>query len=186
MGRSVVKSEGECTGKTGVLRVTPMGLVRLYSHGVSRLFTRLHHPSQSGLATRCLRPLGHLSTDLSSMRGSQSSATQVDDRRKTSKRAVILLQATWEVQANCEEDQEKLSEKTAKTHRSNCLVHRGTIGFFTSWTSADERLRAHCSVCFMLSVVSWSHDRKGIGWVCGYPIAVGCAREVVMLAIGAA
>jgi len=27
------------------------------------------------LANRCLRPLGHLSTDLSSMRGSQSSAT---------------------------------------------------------------------------------------------------------------
>ena len=46
-----------------------------------------------GLANRCLRPLGHLSTGLSSMRGSQSSATQVDDRRKTSKRAVILPQA---------------------------------------------------------------------------------------------
>ena len=37
------------------------------------------------LANCCLRPLGHLSTDLSSMRGSQSSAAQVDDRWKTSK-----------------------------------------------------------------------------------------------------
>ena len=97
------------------------------------------------------------------MRGSQSSAVKVDDRRKTSKRAVILPQAMWEVQAIREEDQEKFSEKMAKTHRSNCLVHPRTIGFFASWTSEDERLRAHCSVCFLLSVVSWSHDRKGTG-----------------------
>jgi hypothetical protein len=76
------------------------------------------------------------------MRGSQSSATQVDDRRKTSKRAVILPQAMSEVQAIHEEDQEKFSEKMAKTHRSNCLVHRRTIGFVASWTSEDERLRA--------------------------------------------
>jgi hypothetical protein len=75
------------------------------------------------------------------MRGSQSSATQIDNRRKTSKRAVILPQAMWEVQAIREEDQEKVSEKIAKTHRSNCLVHRRTIGFFVSWTSEDERLR---------------------------------------------
>jgi hypothetical protein len=99
---------------------------------------------------------------------------------------VILPQAMWEVQAIREEDQEKFLEKMAKTHRSNCLVHRRTIGFFASWTSKDERLRAHCSVCFMLSVVSWSHDRKGTGWVCGYPITVGCAREAAMLEIGAA
>jgi PHD/YefM family antitoxin component YafN of YafNO toxin-antitoxin module len=43
------------------------------------------------------------------MRGSQSSATQVNDRRKTSKRAVILPQAVWEVQAIREMDEEKLS-----------------------------------------------------------------------------
>ena len=61
------------------------------------------------LANCCLRPLGHLSTGLSSMRGSQSSATQVNDRRKTSKRAVILPQAVWEVQAIREMDEEKLS-----------------------------------------------------------------------------
>lgn len=48
------------------------------------------------------------------MRGSQSSATQVDDRRKTSKRAVILLQAMWEVQANREVDQEKLAGEDGK------------------------------------------------------------------------
>jgi hypothetical protein len=45
------------------------------------------------------------------MRGSQSSATQVDDRRMTSKRTVILPQAMWEVQAIHEVDQEKLSGK---------------------------------------------------------------------------
>jgi hypothetical protein len=76
------------------------------------------------------------------MRGSQSSAPQVDDRRKTSKRAVILPQAMWEVQAIRGEEQEKVSEKMAKTQRSNCLVHRRTIGFFARWTSEDERLRA--------------------------------------------
>ena len=43
------------------------------------------------------------------MRRSQSSATQVDDGRKTSKRAVILPQAMWEVQAIHEVDQDKLS-----------------------------------------------------------------------------
>lgn len=48
------------------------------------------------------------------MRGSQSSATQVDDRRKTSKRAVIIPQATWEVQAIREVDQEKLSGEDGK------------------------------------------------------------------------
>ena len=37
------------------------------------------------LANCCLRPLGHLSTRLSSMRSSQSSAMQIDDRWKTSK-----------------------------------------------------------------------------------------------------
>ena len=41
------------------------------------------------------------------MRGSQSSATQVDDGRKTSKRAVILPQAMWGVQAIREVDQGK-------------------------------------------------------------------------------
>ena len=66
------------------------------------------------LANCCLRPLGHLSTGLSSMRGSQSSATQVDDHRKTSQRAVILPQAMWEVQAIREVDQEKLSEEDGK------------------------------------------------------------------------
>jgi PHD/YefM family antitoxin component YafN of YafNO toxin-antitoxin module len=48
------------------------------------------------------------------MRGSQSSATQVDDRRKTSKRAVILPQAMWELQAIREMDQEKLSGEDGK------------------------------------------------------------------------
>ena len=61
------------------------------------------------LANCCLRPLGHLSTGLSSMRGSQSSATQVDDCWKTSKGAVILPQAMWEVQAIRTVDEEKLS-----------------------------------------------------------------------------
>jgi len=42
------------------------------------------------------------------MRGSQSSATQVDDHRKTSKRGVILLQAMREVQAIREVGQERL------------------------------------------------------------------------------
>ena len=107
------------------------------------------------------------------MRGSQSSATQIEDRRKTSKRAVILPQAMWELQAIREMDQEKLSGKTGKAHTSTCLAHRITIGFFESWTVADERLRAHCGVCFVMSVMWWSHDRKGIGWVCGFSIAVG-------------
>ena len=98
---------------------------------------------------------------------------------------MILPQALREVQAIREEDQEKFSERRAKTHRSNCLVHRSTIGFFASWTSENERLRAQCSGCFLLSLVSWSHDRKGIGWVCGYLISVGCVHEAVMLAIGA-
>ena len=48
------------------------------------------------------------------MRGSQSSATQVDDHRKTCKRAVILPQAMWEVQAIREEDQEKLEGEDGK------------------------------------------------------------------------
>jgi hypothetical protein len=43
------------------------------------------------------------------MRGSQSSATQVDDCWKTSKEGVILPQAMWEVQAIREKDEEKLS-----------------------------------------------------------------------------
>jgi hypothetical protein len=87
------------------------------------------------------------------MRGSQSSVTQVDDRWKTSKGAVILPQAMWEVQAIHEEDQEKLLEETARTHWSNCLVHGRTIGFFTSWANEEERLRAHSRVCFILNVV---------------------------------
>jgi hypothetical protein len=44
------------------------------------------------------------------MRGFQSSATQVDDRWKTSKGAVILPQAMWEVQAIRAVEEEKLSE----------------------------------------------------------------------------
>jgi len=48
------------------------------------------------------------------MRGSQSSAVKVDDRRKTSKRVVILPQAMWEVQAIREADQEKLSEENGE------------------------------------------------------------------------
>ena len=134
------------------------------------------------LANCCLRPLGHLSTGLSSMRGSQSSAKQVDDRRKTSKRAVILPQAMWEVQAIREWIKKNLRGKTAKAHMSNCLVHRSWIGFFASWTREDERLHAHCRVCFMLNGVLWSHDGKGIGWVCGSPIAAGCTRKAVILA----
>ena len=90
----------------------------------------------------------------------------------------------WEVQAIHEEDQEKLSEKMAKDYRSNCLAHRRTIGIFASWTREDERIRAHWRVCFMLSVVARSHDDKGSGWVCGYLIAVGFAREAVMPAMG--
>jgi hypothetical protein len=132
------------------------------------------------LANCCLRPLGHLSTALSSMQGSHSSVMQVDDRRRTSKRAVILPQAMWEVQAIHEEGQEKLLEKTARGHRSNGLLHRSKIGFFISWIRKEERLRAHCRVCFMLSVGSWPHDGKGRGWVCGYPIAAGFVREAVM------
>jgi hypothetical protein len=57
------------------------------------------------------------------MRGSRLSATQVDKRRMTSKRAVILPQAMWEVQAIREVGQEKLLWKTTETHTSNCLVH---------------------------------------------------------------
>ena len=120
------------------------------------------------------------------MRGSQSSAKQVDDRRKTSKRAVILPQAMWEVQAIREWIKKNLRGKSAKAHMSNCLVHRSWIGFFASWTVADERLCAHCRVCFMMSVMLWSHDRKGIRWVCGFSIAVGCARKAVMLAMDVA
>ena len=97
---------------------------------------------------------------------------------------MILPQAMWEVQAIREVDQENSREKTGKAHTSNCLAHRITIGFFESWTVADERLRAHCGVCFMMSVMWWSHDRKGIGWVCGFSIAVGCMRKAVMLAMG--
>ena len=74
----------------------------------------------------------------------------------------------------------------AKAHTSNCVVHRSWIGFFASWTREDERLRAHCCVCFMLSVMLWSHDGKGPGRACGCPIPVGCAREAVMLAMGVA
>ena len=48
------------------------------------------------------------------MQGSQSSATQVDDRRKTSKREVILPQAMWEVQAIREVGQEKLMAEDGK------------------------------------------------------------------------
>lgn len=53
------------------------------------------------------------------MRGSQSSATQVDDRWKTSKEGVILPQAMWEVQAIREKDEEKLSGGD----RKNSQVH---------------------------------------------------------------
>ena len=66
------------------------------------------------LANCCLRPLGHLSTDLSCVLGSRSCATQVDDRRMTRKRAVILPQAMWEVQAIREADQEKLLGEDGK------------------------------------------------------------------------
>jgi hypothetical protein len=118
------------------------------------------------------------------MRGSQSSATQVDDRRKTSKRAVILPQAMWELKRFARWIKKNSRGKTGKAHTSNCLAHRITIGCFESWTVADERLRAHCGVCFMMSVMWWSHDRKGIGWVCGFSIAVGCVRKAVMLAMG--
>jgi hypothetical protein len=57
------------------------------------------------------------------MRGSRLSATQVDERGMTSKRAVILPQAMWEVQAIREVGQEKLLWKIAEAHTSNCLVH---------------------------------------------------------------
>ena len=45
------------------------------------------------------------------MRDSQSSATEVGDYRKTSKGAVILPQAMWEVQAIGVADREKLSKE---------------------------------------------------------------------------
>jgi hypothetical protein len=48
------------------------------------------------------------------MRGSQSSATQIDDHRKTSKRPMILPQAMREVQAIREVGQEKLSGDDGK------------------------------------------------------------------------
>ena len=138
------------------------------------------------LANCCLRPLGHLSTGLSSMRGSQSSATQVDDRWKTTKGAVILPQAIWEVQAVGEVDEEKESGGDGTAHRSTCLAHRNRIGFFASSRMADERLRPHCDVCFMLSVMLWSHDCNGTGWVRGCPVVTDFPREaVMMLTIGA-
>jgi hypothetical protein len=66
------------------------------------------------LANRCLRPLGHLSTDLSCVWSPRSCATQVDDRRMTRNRGVILPQALWEVQAIREVDYEKLSGEVGK------------------------------------------------------------------------
>jgi len=68
------------------------------------------------------------------MRDSQSSATEVGDYRKTSKGAVILPQAMWEVQAIGVADQEKLSEGEGegKAHRSSDLVYRKAIGFFAN------------------------------------------------------
>ena len=51
------------------------------------------------------------------MRGSQSSATLADDRRMTRKRAVILPQAMWEVQAIREVDQDKLSGEDGRLTR---------------------------------------------------------------------
>jgi len=48
------------------------------------------------------------------MRGSHSSATQVDDHRNTSKRAVILPQAMREVQAIRDVGQERLSGDDGK------------------------------------------------------------------------
>jgi hypothetical protein len=63
------------------------------------------------------------------MRDSQSSATEVGDYRKTSKGAVILPQAMWEVQVIGVADREKLSKGDGKAHRFSDLVHRNTIGF---------------------------------------------------------
>jgi hypothetical protein len=48
----------------------------------------------------------------------------------------------------------------------------------------NERLRAHCYVCVMSSVMLRSHDRKGLGCVCACSIPVGCARTGVTLAMG--
>ena len=62
-------------------------------------------------------------------------------------------------------DQEKLSKKDGKIHRSSGLVHGSTMGLFAIRTREDERLRAHWPVCFMLRVVVWSHDGNGRGWV---------------------
>ena len=73
------------------------------------------------LANCCLRPLGHLSSDLSSMRGFPSVATKVDDRWKTNTGGMILPQATWTVQAIRTADEEKVSE--GERNRSQvCLL----------------------------------------------------------------
>lgn len=57
---------------------------------------------------------GHLATGLSCVWDSRPSVTQVDDRRMTRERAVILPQGMWAVQAIREVDQEKLSREDGK------------------------------------------------------------------------
>ena len=71
---------------------------------------------------------------------------------------------------------------------SNCLVQRRATGLFASWTRADERLRTHCRVCLVLSVIVQFSDSdcERIDWGCGFLCAVDCARKAVMLAMGVA
>ncbi len=83
------------------------------------------------LANCCLRPLGHLSTGLSYVRVSHSSTLQVDDHRKACKRAVIIPQARWVVQAIHTIGQEKLSEEEdGKWSRARLLCPRKHDRFF--------------------------------------------------------
>lgn len=77
------------------------------------------------------------------MRGSQSSATQVDDCWKTSKRGVILPQAMWEVQAIREEGKEKLSRGDEKL--AGLIVWSGEIRSVFSQIGR-EQMRGSASI----------------------------------------
>jgi hypothetical protein len=69
---------------------------------------------------------------------------------------------------------------------SCCLVQGRATGLFASWTRVDERFRAHCRVCLVLSAIVQFSGCERTDWGCGFLCAVGCARKAVMLAMGIA
>src|ERR1041384_346528 len=96
------------------------------------------------------------------MRGAQSLAVKVDDRRKASKRVGFYPRLCEGYKRFARRIKKNSRKRSVRGYISNSLVQGSVSGLFASWTMADVRLRVHCRVCLMLNVILQFFGCEGI------------------------